>query len=49
MRTAGAVAGLDAGTRDEILAELAEVAVPYTQDDGSLAIPARTWVAWAEA
>jgi SAM-dependent methyltransferase len=40
---------LDAGTRDEIVAELAEVAAPYELQDGSLAIPARTWVAWAEA
>jgi SAM-dependent methyltransferase len=49
MRTANAVAGLDAATRDDIVAELEEVAAPWTQDDGSLAIPARTWVAAAVA
>ena len=49
MRTANAVAGLDAATRDDILAELAEVTKPWTAADGSVAIPARTWVAWAEA
>jgi SAM-dependent methyltransferase len=48
-RTAAAAAGLDAAARDDILAELAEVAAPWTQDDGSLAIPASTWVAAAVA
>lgn len=49
MRTADAVRGLDAATREDVLAELAEVAAPWTRDDGTLAIPARTWVAAAVA
>jgi SAM-dependent methyltransferase len=32
---------------DELLAALAEVAAPWTEADGSIAIPARTWVAAA--
>ncbi|HWM09655.1 MAG TPA: class I SAM-dependent methyltransferase [Solirubrobacteraceae bacterium] len=34
---------------DEIVAALAEQAVEWTADDGSLAVPARTWVAAATA
>jgi hypothetical protein len=26
-----------------------EQALPYVQEDGSLALPARTWVAWGSA
>jgi hypothetical protein len=32
-----------------VLAAVREQALPYAQDDGSIALPARTWVAWAEA
>jgi SAM-dependent methyltransferase len=49
MRTGDAGRTLDAATRAELLAELAEGAAPWTQPDGALALPARTWVAWAEA
>jgi SAM-dependent methyltransferase len=35
--------------RREFLAALADAATEWTQDDGSLAIPARTWVAGATA
>jgi SAM-dependent methyltransferase len=38
-------AGLTAGEEDEAVAALAERAAPWTADDGSLALPARTWVA----
>jgi SAM-dependent methyltransferase len=49
MRTADAGRALDAATRAELLAELAGAAAPWTRPDGALALPARTWVAWAEA
>jgi SAM-dependent methyltransferase len=49
MRAADAVRGLDAATREAILDDLREAAEPYRQGDGSLRLPARTWVAWAEA
>jgi SAM-dependent methyltransferase len=39
---------LDAAGREAVLAALAEAAAPWTGDDGTLALPARTWVAWAE-
>jgi SAM-dependent methyltransferase len=42
-RAAGATGGDD----PELLEALAEQAAPWTADDGSLAIPARTWVAAA--
>jgi SAM-dependent methyltransferase len=41
--------GLDAAERDDVLASVREQALPYVQEDGSLALPARTWVAWASA
>jgi SAM-dependent methyltransferase len=40
---------LDAAGRDAVLAALTEASEPWRQPDGSLALPARTWVAWAEA
>jgi SAM-dependent methyltransferase len=49
MRTADAASGIDAATRAELLAGLAEAAAPWTGPDGELALPSRTWVAWAEA
>lgn len=49
MRFADATAGMDAATRAEIQAALAEAAAPFTDGDGALAIPARTWVAVASA
>ena len=49
MRFAGATSGMDAGTRAEIQAAMAEAAGPYTDGDGALAIPARTWTAVATA
>jgi SAM-dependent methyltransferase len=45
-RTMGARAAAASGADDaELLEALAEAAAPWTADDGSLAIPARTWVA----
>jgi SAM-dependent methyltransferase len=35
--------------QDEVLAELAEAVAPYTDPDGALALPARTWIAAATA
>jgi SAM-dependent methyltransferase len=49
MRFADATAGLDAGTASEIQAALAEAAEPYTDGDGAIALPARTWTAVATA
>jgi SAM-dependent methyltransferase len=49
MRAADAAAAMDAPTRDAVLAELAERARDFAQPDGSLVIPARTWVAVATA
>ena len=49
MRFADATSGMDAGTRAEIQAALAEAAEPFTDGDGALAIPARTWTAVATA
>jgi hypothetical protein len=40
---------MDFATRSEVLAELEAVAAEYEQPDGSLVIPARTWVAAATA
>ena len=39
--------GLDAAERDDVLATVREQAIPFVQEDGSLALPARTWVAVA--
>jgi SAM-dependent methyltransferase len=49
MRFADATAGLDESTKADILASLAEAATPLTAEDGSIAIPARTWTAAATA
>jgi SAM-dependent methyltransferase len=49
MRFAAATAGMDDATKAEIQAALRESAAPFTADDGSLTIPARTWVAAATA
>jgi len=49
MRFADATAGMDAGTASEIQAALAEAAAPYTDGDGAIAFPARTWTAVATA
>ena len=44
-----ALDGLDAAERDDVLAAVREQALPYAQGDGSIVLPARTWVAWAAA
>ena len=49
MRFADATRGIDTGTRAEVQAALAEAAGPYTDGDGAIAIPARTWTAVATA
>jgi SAM-dependent methyltransferase len=49
MRTADAARTLDADTRADVLGELAEAAAAWTEPDGTLVLPACTWVAWAEA
>jgi SAM-dependent methyltransferase len=41
--------GLAPAERDDVLAAVREQVIPYVQEDGSLALPARTWVAWAAA
>jgi SAM-dependent methyltransferase len=43
------VDGLDEATRDELRAALAERVARHTAPDGTLTLPARTWVAVAEA
>jgi hypothetical protein len=40
---------LPAGERDDVLGAIREQALPYAQEDGSLVLPARTWVAAATA
>ena len=40
---------MDFATRSDVLAELESVAARFEQQDGSLKIPARTWVAAATA
>ena len=47
--TADADAQMDYATRSDILAELERAAEPFEQPDGTLVIPARTWVAAATA
>jgi SAM-dependent methyltransferase len=42
-----AVSGADPAVAAEVRAAAAQAAEPYTRPDGSLALPARTWVAWA--
>jgi SAM-dependent methyltransferase len=49
MRVADVASAMDPATRESVLAELAERAADLIRDDGSLAIPARTWVAAATA
>ncbi|HET8953521.1 MAG TPA: methyltransferase domain-containing protein [Solirubrobacteraceae bacterium] len=49
MRVADATAGLDENTVGEIRAALKEAAAPFTDGDGAVAIPARTWTAAATA
>ena len=40
---------LEPAEREDVLASLREQALPFARDDGSLAFPARTWVAWASS
>jgi SAM-dependent methyltransferase len=40
---------LSAEERDDVLASIREQALPFAQEDGSLILPARTWVAAATA
>jgi SAM-dependent methyltransferase len=47
MRLQDAAARMGRDEIDEVVAALAQRASPWTQDDGSLALPARTWVAAA--
>jgi SAM-dependent methyltransferase len=49
MRMNQAAEVMDAATRADVLAELDRRAEPWKQDDGSVAIPAKTWVAAAGA
>ena len=49
MRFADAIRGMDEATRAEIQAALGEAAAPFTDGDGAIAIPARTWTAAATA
>jgi SAM-dependent methyltransferase len=48
-RTADADARLDYAARSDVLADLEAFAAQFEQPDGSLVIPARTWVATATA
>ena len=49
MRFADAASAMDAGTRAEVRAAVAEAAEPFTDGDGAIAVPARTWTAVATA
>jgi SAM-dependent methyltransferase len=49
MRVHDAAAGMSRGEVDDVVAALEQEAAPWTQQDGSLAVPARTWVAAATA
>ncbi len=49
MRFADATAAIDGATKAEIQAALAEAAAPFTDGDGAIAFPARTWTAVATA
>ena len=49
MRFADATATLDEATKAEIRAAMGEAAGPFTDGDGVIAIPARTWTAVATA
>ena len=44
-----ALAGVESAVIEEIKASVGEQIGPYTRDDGSIELPARTWVAVAEA
>ena len=44
-----AFTGLPVDERDDVLAAVREQAMPYVQEDGSVVLPARTWVAAATA
>ena len=44
-----ALAGLDAAELDDVFGTVREQAIPFVQEDGSLVLPARTWVAVASA
>ncbi len=48
-RVRDAVAGMRPGDEEAVRAAIAERAEPWTAEDGSLALPARTWVAAATA
>jgi hypothetical protein len=48
-RTGDTERAMDEATRAEVLAELEQAAQRFAQADGSLRIPARTWVAAATA
>jgi ubiquinone/menaquinone biosynthesis C-methylase UbiE len=41
--------GLDPAERDDVVEAVREQALPYVQEDGSVVLPARTWVAAATA
>jgi SAM-dependent methyltransferase len=43
------LAGLDAAERDDVLASVREQGLQYVQEDGSIVLPARSWVAAASA
>jgi SAM-dependent methyltransferase len=49
LRVRDGSAGLSREQEDEIVESLAKRAAPWTADDGSLAVPARSWVAVATA
>ena len=49
MRFADATASLDEATKAEIRAAMGAAAEPFTDGDGAIAIPARTWTAVATA
>jgi SAM-dependent methyltransferase len=40
---------LDPAEQEDVMASIREQAIPFVQEDGSLLMPARTWVAWAAA
>jgi SAM-dependent methyltransferase len=48
-RLRDALDGLGQAEREDVLAAVREQALPFVQEDGSIALPARTWVAWAGA
>jgi SAM-dependent methyltransferase len=48
-RLAQVAAALDATTRSDVLEELSQRAEPFKRDDGTLVLPAKTWVAAATA